>query len=90
MLYLSTMLKAFKYRIYPTTQQTELLNKHMGAVRFVYNLALETKTYAYSTKQVNISRYDLQVQLKDLKSECEWLKERYHAPQRTNTLHRFW
>lgn len=69
------MLKAFKYRISPTPAQAQLLNKHMGAVRFVYNLALETKTYAYSTKQVNISRYDLQVQLKDLKSECEWLKE---------------
>ena len=75
MLYLSVMLKAFKYRILPTSTQAQLLNKHMGAVRFVYNLALETKTYAYSTKQVNISRYDLQVQLKDLKSECEWLKE---------------
>lgn len=69
------MLKAFKYRISPTPAQAQLLNKHMGAVRLVYNLALETKTYAYSTKQVNISRYDLQVQLKDLKSECEWLKE---------------
>ena len=69
------MLKAFKYRMSPTPAQAYLLNKHMGAVRFVYNLALETKTYAYSTKQVNVSRYDLQVQLKDLKSECEWLKE---------------
>ena len=47
----------------------------MGAVRFVYNLALETKTFAYATKQVNISRYDLQVHLKDLKTECAWLKE---------------
>ena len=69
------MLKAFRYRISPTIEQADLLNKHMGAVRFVYNPALETKTFAYSTKQVNISRYDLQVQLKDLKSECEWLKE---------------
>lgn len=69
------MLKGFKYRILPTPAQTQLLNKHMGAVRFVYNLALETKTYAYSTKQVNLSRYDLQVQLKDLKSECVWLKD---------------
>jgi putative transposase len=69
------MLKAFKYRIYPTNLQVELLKKHFGAVRFVYNLALETKTFAYSTKQVNISRFQLNTQLADLKKECVWLKE---------------
>ncbi|GAB4026052.1 RNA-guided endonuclease TnpB family protein [Spirosoma gilvum] len=69
------MLKAFKYRIYPTTEQAQLLNKHFGAVRFVYNLALETKMLAYSTKQVNISRFQLNTQLADLKKECVWLKE---------------
>lgn len=69
------MLKAFKYRISPTVEQAQLLNKHFGAVRFVYNLALETKTFAYSTKQVNISRFQLNAQLTDLKKECIWLKE---------------
>jgi putative transposase len=52
-----------------------LLNKHFGAVRFVYNLALETKTFAYSTKQVTISRFQLNAQLTDSKKECMWLKE---------------
>jgi putative transposase len=69
------MLKANKYRLYPTDTEKELLNKHFGCVRFVYNLALETKTNAYSVHRVNISRYDLQVQLKDLKEDCAWLKE---------------
>lgn len=69
------MIKAFKYRIYPTNQQAQLLSKHFGAVRFVYNLALETKTFAYSTKQINISRFQLNAQLADLKKECGWLKE---------------
>lgn len=69
------MLKAFKYRIIPTEKQAVLLNKHIGSVRFLYNLALETKQIAYASKKVNLSRYDLQVQLKDLKNECEWLKE---------------
>src|SRR5690606_11779709 len=40
-----------------------------------YNLALETKQIAYASKQVSLSRYDLQKQLVDLKKECEWLKE---------------
>lgn len=69
------MLKAFKYRIYPNEQQKVLLNKHFGACRFVYNLALETKIAAYSSAKANISRYDLQVQLRDLKTDCEWLKD---------------
>jgi putative transposase len=69
------MLKAFKYRIYPTVSQEELINKHIGSVRFVYNLALETKTMAYVSNHVNLTRYDLQKQIVDLKKECEWLKE---------------
>jgi len=69
------VLKAFRYRISPTEEQKVLLNKHIGSVRFLYNIALETKQIAYASKQVNLSRYDLQRQLKDLKNECEWLKE---------------
>lgn len=69
------MLKAYKYRIYPNKEQEALLCKHFGAVRFVYNLALETKIAAYSSARVNLSRYDLQAQVKELKEECEWLKE---------------
>lgn len=52
-----------------------LINKHIGACRFVYNLALETKMGAYAVYQKKLSRYDLQFQLKDLKKECVWLKE---------------
>lgn len=68
------MLKSFRYRISPTESQATLLNKHIGSVRFLYNLALETKQSAYACG-VNLNRYDLQVQLKDLKNECIWLKE---------------
>lgn len=69
------LLKTYKYRIYPTIDQKVLLAKHFGAARFVYNLALETKKNAYSTYGVNVSRLGLQVQLKDLKQDCIWLKE---------------
>ena len=68
------MLKAFRYRLYPTAQQSILLNKHIGSVRFLYNLALETKQQAYAAG-FRLDRYDLQVQLKDLKNDCAWLKE---------------
>lgn len=75
MLYICPMLKAYKYRLYPDDSQTELLNKHFGCVRLIYNLALETKTAAYSVHRVSISRYDLQTQMVDLKKEYVWLKE---------------
>ena len=69
------MLKAFKYKINPTKEQTTLLNKHIGASRFVYNLALECKQMAWAGNRVNLSCFALHSQLKDLKTECEWLKE---------------
>lgn len=69
------MFKGLKYRLYPTDSQKELINKHVGSSRFVYNLALETKNTAYLTAKHNFSPFDLIKQLPELKKECEWLKE---------------
>lgn len=69
------MYKARKYRIFPNSSQKELIHKHCGSVRFLYNLALETKTMAYLGSNVNLSRYDLQKQVVNLKKELPWLKE---------------
>jgi len=69
------MFKAFKYRIYPTDSQKELIAKHIGSSRFVYNLALETKVSAFLGSKHNFSSFDLVKQLPELKKECEWLKE---------------
>jgi putative transposase len=69
------ILKAYKYRLNPTSKQQILLDKHIGACRFVYNLAFETKQMAYNDKQINLSCFDLIKQLPELKQECEWLKE---------------
>lgn len=59
------ILKAFKYRLMPTSQQAVLIDKHIGAVRFLYNLALETKQIAYAGNQVNLSCFDLIKQLQN-------------------------
>lgn len=69
------MFKAFKYRIYPSNQQKELIAKHIGSSRFVYNLALETKNAAYISVKHNYSPFDLVKQLPELKKEVPWLKE---------------
>ena len=69
------MFKAFKYRLYPTEPQKELIAKHIGSSRFVFNIALETKNAAYIGSNHNYSAFDLVKQLPELKKECEWLKE---------------
>ena len=69
------VLKAFKYRLNPNEEQKVLLNKHIGACRFIYNLALETKQIAYIGNKHNLSYFELHAQLKDLKEELPWLKE---------------
>ena len=69
------MLKAFRYRISPTALQVELINKHIGCARFVYNNALAFKQSEYAKDKTNHSWYSLVKRLPDLKKENEWLKE---------------
>ena len=69
--------KAYKYRIYPNKEQQELINKHIGCCRYVYNLCLEKKINAYKTSKKSISSFELIKLLPSLKKEQEtsFLKE---------------
>ena len=69
--------KAYKYRIYPNREQQELINKHIGCCRYVYNLCLEKKINAYKASKQNISSFELIKLLPSLKKEKEtsFLKE---------------
>ncbi len=69
------MLRAYKYRLYPCAAQIELLNKHFGSVRYIYNWALGVKMNAYQVESKTISRFELDKQMTGLKTECDWLKE---------------
>jgi len=69
------MLKAFRYRISPTAPQAELINKHIGCARFVYNNALAFKQTEYAKDKTNHSWVSLVKRLPNLKKENEWLKE---------------
>jgi len=64
------MLKSFKYRLNPNKTQEELINKHIGCARFVFNLALECKQMAYAGAKVNLTCFDLNKQIPELKKEC--------------------
>lgn len=69
------MLKNFRYRILPNKDQSNLIDRHIHACRFVYNLALETKQTVYIGSGINLTGFDLIKQLPELKKECEWLKD---------------
>jgi putative transposase len=69
------MLRSKKYRLYPSESQILELEKHFGCCRLIWNLALAVKIESWKGAKKNISRYDLQKQLVDLKSEYSWLYE---------------
>ena len=68
-------MKAYKFRIYPSEIQKQLIEKSFGCTRFVYNnmLALQIKTYKEEGK--SYSKYDLIKMIPSLKKEYKWLKE---------------
>lgn len=71
------MFKAYKFRLYPTKEQEILINKHFGCSRFIWNWALDKKMKAYQSNKTNLSRYELQACLPEMKKQEEyrWLTE---------------
>lgn len=71
------ILRAYKYRAYPTKEQEVLLAKHFGCSRWVYNYALDKKIKTYQTTKESLSRFTIQKDLPELKKaeETKWLKE---------------
>ena len=71
------MLKAYKYRLYPTKTQEVLLSKHFGCVRYIYNYGLERKIKSYSETKKSVSRFTIQADLPKLKKAetTKWLAE---------------
>lgn len=70
------MLRAYKYRIYPTEEQKLLLAKTFGCCRFVYNWALNLKIETYKQEKKSIGNVELTNRMKsELKAAHEWLSE---------------
>lgn len=69
--------RAYKYRLYPNKEQKVLIAKHLGSCRFIYNYALAKKVKAFQTDKTNLSRFDIQADLPNMKKSDEycWLKE---------------
>jgi putative transposase len=69
------MLKAFKYRIYPTSEQSILLAKSFGCARWFYNYTLNLTSETYKQTGKGLSRNEIINLLPSLKKEYEWLTE---------------
>lgn len=66
--------KRLQIKIYPTKEQEILLNKHIIAYRYLYNLCLEYKIYLYNYHKINISGFEMQSEIFDIIKETTWLK----------------
>ncbi|MDJ0515985.1 MAG: RNA-guided endonuclease TnpB family protein [Trichodesmium sp. MO_231.B1] len=68
------MYQAYKYRIYPTSEQSELLAKSFGCCRWFWNYSLSLCHETYKDTGKSLSRAAIQKMLPTLKKEHEWLR----------------
>lgn len=69
--------KSYKFRIAPDNEQKELLAKHFGACRFVFNRYLNNRKETYLEEKKSLNYYDNASDLTVLKKDEQfvWLKE---------------
>ena len=67
--------RAYQFRLYPTNEQKELINKIFGCTRLVYNYYLNKKQELYKQEKKTLSCYDAIKDLKNLSKERPFLKE---------------
>jgi len=73
-----TVIKGYKYRIYPTKEQEIQISKTFGCCRFVYNQLLAKKIELYKNEQKSLSKTDCNNycnQFLKKQEEYIWLKE---------------
>lgn len=72
---MKTILRAYKYRLYPNKEQRVLISKTIGCCRFTYNYYLDKRIKLYKSEQKSMNYNACTNDLRNLKKEYEWLKE---------------
>jgi putative transposase len=49
------IVKAYKYRLYPTKEQKNKINQTIGSARFIYNKMLEDKINYYNKNKKSLN-----------------------------------
>lgn len=68
------MYKRLNIRLYPTKKQKKVLDNHLNASRYCYNLCLEYKIHLWKYHKINKSGFDLQNELFEIIKEVSFLK----------------
>ena len=71
------MIRSFKVRLFPTKEQEELMWKHIGCSRFIWNYMLALQNERYKNGEKYLSRFDMIKLITPLKKQdsYEWLSE---------------
>jgi putative transposase len=69
------MFYVYRFRLYPTEEQVEFLNRQIGHCRFVYNKLLEIAKESYEKERKKWNYYEYKKLLPELKKEFPFLKE---------------
>ena len=75
-----TLRKTYKYRLCPTKNQQEILQKHLSFCRWLYNYFLEERKSAYNKNKTRISCHDQIKEIPKLKKKNPELRKVYSQP----------
>lgn len=73
----ATMIKGYKIRLYPTKEQEQLMWKHIGCCRYIWNYMLSCQQERYQNGEKHLSGFDMMKLLTVLKNDGghDWLYE---------------
>ena len=69
------MIRAYKYRIYPTDEQKAYFAKAFGCVRYAFNFCVREHERAWKEEKKTLSAYDMMNLLRAEKKKLPWLYE---------------
>lgn len=71
------MIKSYKIRLYPTKEQEQLMWKHVGSCRFIWNWMLAKQEELYKQGEKHLSGFDMINLLSPMKKqeEYKWMRE---------------
>ena len=66
--------KTYKYKLRLSQSQERTITEWIHTCRAIYNVALETKMYAYQSQKVSISAFELMKQMTLCRKEYDWVR----------------
>jgi putative transposase len=79
------MIRAYKFRMYPTSKQDDLLVAEQNDMRFLYNAALEDRKYMWRRHRISVSFRTQDAQIKEIRA-ADPDYERWSAAAESQTV----